>query len=64
VSLYRDDDRAVLEIDDDGKGFDPMSSKRGDGLANLEARVEALGGSLSIESAPAQGTTIKMVLPL
>ena len=68
VSLYRDRDRdrdrAVLEIDDDGKGFDPVSAKRGDGLANLEMRVEALGGSLSIESAPAQGTTIKIVLPL
>lgn len=66
VSLYRDRDRdrAVLAIDDDGKGFDPPSAKRGDGLANLETRVEALGGSLSIESAPAQGTTIKIVLPL
>jgi signal transduction histidine kinase len=64
VSLYRDADRAVLGIDDDGKGFDPRSAKRGDGLANLETRVEALGGSLSIESAPAQGATVKIVLPL
>ena len=64
VSLYRSDDQAVLEIDDDGTGFDPVSAKRGDGLANLETRVEALGGSLSIESASAQGTTIKIVLPL
>jgi len=64
MSLHREDDRAVLEIDDDGKGFDPLSAKRGDGLANLETRVEALGGSLSIESAPVHGTTIKIVLPL
>jgi signal transduction histidine kinase len=64
VSLYRRDDQAVLEIDDDGTGFDPVSAKRGDGLTNLETRVEAMGGSLSIESAPDQGATIKIVLPL
>src|SRR6266508_245374 len=64
VSLYRSDDRLILEVDDDGKGFDPDTSRRGDGLTNLEARVRALGGTFSIESAPAKGTTITVALSL
>jgi signal transduction histidine kinase len=62
VSLYRSDDRLVLEVDDDGKGFDPDTSRRGDGLTNLAERVRALGGTSSIESAPGKGTTIKVAL--
>ncbi len=62
VSLYRSDDRLILEVDDDGKGFDPESSRHGDGLTNLEARVRALGGTFSIESAPGKGTTIRVEL--
>jgi signal transduction histidine kinase len=64
VSLYRSDDRLMLEVDDVGKGFDPDTSRRGDGLTNLEARVRALGGTFSIESAPGKGTTIKVALSL
>jgi signal transduction histidine kinase len=64
VSLYRSDDRLMLEVDDDGQGFDPETSRRGDGLTNLDARVRALGGTFSIESAPGKGTTIKVALSL
>ena len=64
LSLHRDGDAAVLEIDDDGKGFDPMTTRRGDGLTNLEKRAEALGGKVSIESVPTQGTTVRLILPL
>jgi signal transduction histidine kinase len=52
----------MLEVDDDGQGFDADTSRRGDGLTNLEARVRALGGAFSIESAPGKGTTIKVAL--
>jgi signal transduction histidine kinase len=40
----RTEDRAVLQIDDDGAGFDPSSAQRGEGLTNLEQRAEAAGG--------------------
>jgi signal transduction histidine kinase len=62
VSLYRSGDRLMLEVDDDGQGFDADTSRRGDGLTNLEARVRALGGAFSIESAPGKGTTITVAL--
>jgi signal transduction histidine kinase len=54
----------VLEIDDDGRGFDVATTRRGDGLSNLEDRAASLGGKTSIESVPAQGTTVRIELPL
>jgi signal transduction histidine kinase len=64
LSLTRTEDRAVLEIDDDGAGFDASSVPRGDGLTNLEQRAEAAGGRAFIESAPGRGTTVRVELPL
>ncbi|MGH2579715.1 MAG: GAF domain-containing sensor histidine kinase [Actinomycetota bacterium] len=64
VSLYRRDHHAVLEVDDDGRGFDPETNRRGDGLANVESRTRELGGNVSIESAPGKGTTIRVALSL
>ncbi len=64
VSLYRDGDAAVVEVDDDGTGFDPTTARRGEGLTNLENRAAALGGKALLESIPDQGTTVRLVLPL
>jgi signal transduction histidine kinase len=55
---------AVLEVDDDGSGFDPATTRRGDGLTNLEARAATLGGKTAIESSPTEGTTVRIELPL
>lgn len=64
VSLHHRDHVALLEIDDDGVGFEPTSVRRGEGLANLEARAVALGGRAFVTSDPAQGTTVRVELPL
>ena len=64
VTLRHEDHTAVLEVDDDGAGFDPATVKRGDGLTNLEHRAESLGGTASIGSIPHQGTTVRIELPL
>lgn len=65
VSLVQRDDRAVLEIDDDGRGFKPgRGSSRGQGLRNMRERVEAIGGRFSVESSSGEGTTIRVQLPL
>jgi signal transduction histidine kinase len=64
LSLVRIEDRAVLEVDDDGKGFDPLGTQRGDGLTNLEQRAGAAGGRAVIDSAPGRGTTVRVELPL
>jgi signal transduction histidine kinase len=65
VSLYRAaDGPAVLEIDDDGLGFDPGHAPEGMGLRNLRERVEALGGKLEIESVRDEGTTVRATFPV
>jgi signal transduction histidine kinase len=63
VSLSMADGAAMLEVDDDGKGFDQAAATAGSGLPNLEARALAIGGELSIESSP-QGTTVRITIPL
>jgi signal transduction histidine kinase len=64
ISLRREGEGAVLEVDDDGVGFDPETAPPGMGLANLRGRVEALGGALELESAAGQGTTVRVRIPL
>jgi len=64
VSIRRDRDAAVIEVDDDGSGFDPASAPRGMGLGNLEERAEAIGGSLEVESVPGSGTIVRVRVPL
>lgn len=55
-----------VEIEDDGQGFDPGAvqpdgeSLRGVGLLGMRERAELLGGRLTIESAPGEGTRIKV----
>jgi signal transduction histidine kinase len=54
----------LLEIDDDGVGFDPASAFPGHlGLHSMRERVTRLGGTLKIESAPGEGTHILLRLP-
>jgi len=58
---------AVLEVTDDGRGFDvpeaPEAEGRGLGLLGMHERAHGVGGELSVESAPGRGTRIRAVLP-
>jgi signal transduction histidine kinase len=64
ISMRRTGGGCELEIDDDGRGFDVSASTPGMGMGNLRERVLALGGELSIESVPGEGTTVRASLPL
>jgi two-component system, NarL family, sensor histidine kinase DevS len=64
VSLRRAEIGAILEIDDDGRGFDVDLTTWGMGLNNLRARAESLGGSFAITSVPGEGTTVRISLSL
>ncbi|HET9312353.1 MAG TPA: GAF domain-containing sensor histidine kinase [Actinomycetota bacterium] len=64
VSLRRSARGAELEIDDDGRGFDPAAPSSGMGIANLQERAASLDGDLSITSVAGEGTTIRATLPL
>jgi signal transduction histidine kinase len=50
-------------VHDNGKGFDPKTVTRNSGLQNMRDRLEALGGSLRIDSAPGKGTTVDGRVP-
>ncbi|HEX8334827.1 MAG TPA: PAS domain S-box protein [Segetibacter sp.] len=62
IKIYRDDDKLELIIADDGKGFDPLSSRRGIGLGNIQNRVELLNGTFDITSSPGKGCTLNIHL--
>ncbi len=59
----------VLAIQDDGRGFDPASNdgprpEGGYGLWAMQERLEHVGGSLQVESAPGRGTVVRATVPL
>ncbi|HMC51167.1 MAG TPA: ATP-binding protein, partial [Acidimicrobiales bacterium] len=66
VSLRRHSGSGLLEIDDDGQGFDvtDASGRSGMGLANLRSRTASIGGDLEITSVPGEGTTVRISLRL
>jgi signal transduction histidine kinase len=62
VDLVREGDRLQIAVHDDGKGFDVDAADR-HGLLGLQDRVEALGGTMSVTSAPRRGTTVLVTIP-
>jgi signal transduction histidine kinase len=59
VRLSERDDRLVFEIEDDGRGFDPAATSYGSGLQGMSDRLEAIGGSLAVQSGPGEGTVVR-----
>ena len=55
-------DTVRFEFRDDGHGFDPAARHDGLGLQGIRERVDDMGGSLTIESAPGAGTAIAIVV--
>jgi two-component system, NarL family, sensor histidine kinase UhpB len=62
VALSRDEAGAELEIADDGSGFAFEESERGLGIAGMRERALLIGGELTIESRPGQGTTVRLTV--
>jgi signal transduction histidine kinase len=65
VELRCERESLTLEIVDEGPGFDPNQIFPGHlGLRSMQERVERLGGTLTIQSAPGQGTAVRAQVPL
>jgi signal transduction histidine kinase len=63
VRLATDPERIRLEVEDDGKGFDPASQRGGGhGLVGMRERAALAGGTLDVRSAPGEGTTIILTM--
>ena len=63
LGVVADEGRLVVEIKDNGQGFDLSTARHGNGLVNMRERAERVGGTCTIVSGNT-GTTIKAVLPL
>jgi len=65
VAVWTTVDRVLLEITDDGKGFDieQIKASIGHGLANMQTRAHAVGGEVDISSTLRDGTTILVWVP-
>jgi len=66
VELTRSDGQLLVEVTDSGKGFDPQAVVADGhlGLAVMRERIEILGGTFSVQSAPGKGTVVRAALPL
>ena len=64
VGVVEDNGHVRISVRDDGRGFDPSAATAGFGLAGMRERVELLGGELALTSAPGQGTTVAVTLPV
>lgn len=64
VNIQPEDSLIVLEVWDNGSGFDPIQAYPGMGLQNMRERVSALGGRFELSSQPGSGTRIRVEIPL
>jgi signal transduction histidine kinase len=65
ITLWTTDERVLMEIHDDGRGFEmgKMNSSIGHGLANMQTRAHAVSGDVDISSVVGEGTTVLAWVP-
>src|SRR5206468_12365140 len=65
VTLRGNDDWIELTIEDDGRGFDEHTARNhgGLGLTSIDERVRLVGGMVSVDSSPGNGTRIHLRVP-
>lgn len=64
VRLRQHDNDLHFEVIDSGTGFDPDTTRLGAGMANMRDRVEAVGGTLTVDTQPRAGTTVRGRVPI
>jgi signal transduction histidine kinase len=64
VRLSRANGANVLEVADDGVGFDTATFVLGSGILGMRERAAAIGAEFEIESIPGRGTAVRVTLPL
>jgi len=64
IGARREGALVILSVRDDGRGFEPSAVGRGHyGMLTMRERAEAVGGRFEVESAPGQGTTVRVTVP-
>jgi PAS domain S-box-containing protein len=62
VQLTFTENQVTANVSDSGQGFDPQRSRLSTGLGGMRERIEILGGSFMIDSAPGRGTSVRATL--
>lgn len=63
IELFEKNNFIDLQIQDDGKGFDPKEKRKGVGLSNILSRIELFDGKLEVISSRGHGCTLKVHVP-
>ena len=63
ITLTPHEDSLTFEVHDDGRGFDPAVTSYGTGLQGIADRLDAIGGTVQVDSEPGGGTTVRGTLP-
>jgi signal transduction histidine kinase len=64
VMLAFETTEILLDVRDNGRGFDPAKGHDGFGMRGIRERVSEMGGTLTIRSAEGTGTVISIVVPI
>jgi signal transduction histidine kinase len=64
IQINQNAEEITLMIEDNGLGFDVQIPYKGIGLKNMRKRVEALGGTIQVDSHPKAGTCINVQIPM
>lgn len=64
VQVMFEEGMLVIRVQDDGSGFKPDTVSRGNGIANMERRLEVLGGTCTFETTPGEGATVCFRAPI
>ena len=64
LQLINHHDHINIMIEDNGKGFNNKSTKKGIGLINIKSRIDLLGGQVNIDSKKGRGTIVNIDIPL
>ena len=63
LQIGQRDEKIILMMEDNGKGFDVNAHKDGYGLNNLDARTKLMQGTMIIDSQPGKGTSVLIEIP-
>lgn len=62
IELLKEEKQIILEIIDNGKGFEPTLHRKGVGITNITSRASLFNGEVNIDSAPGKGCRLKVIL--
>jgi two-component system, NarL family, sensor histidine kinase UhpB len=64
IDLRQEQQLLRLEVADNGKGFDPLTARQGNGLQNMQSRASAMEGTVAVRSGAGKGTVVVLEVPI